>query len=129
MTTANATPTSATPKGTPTIRPNDGDRSTLRSPRRFVVSLGLWTFGIVAILSAIVSAALLIAVPMFSLENDLWNRPENPHTFANICLYLAISVVAIVAARGTDRKRFLIGLAVVVASLVYGLCELGLFST
>lgn len=123
MTTADATP-----KEAPAIRPNDGGGSMLRTPRRFGVAFGLWTFGIVAILCATVSAALLIAVPMFSLENDLWNRPENPHTYANVCLYFVIGVVAIVAARSTDRKRLLIGLAVVVASIVYGLYELGLFS-
>ncbi len=121
--------TDATPKETPAIRPDGEDGSTPRSLRRFCLSLGLWAFGIIAILSAIASAALLVAVPMFSLENDLWIRPENLHTFANTCLYFALGAVTIVAARGTDRKRFLIGLTFALATILYGLYELGLFST
>ena len=100
---------------------------TLQSLRRSTVTFGLWAFGVVAILGSLVSLSLLIAVPLFSLKNELWERPDNPHTIANIILYVAIGATAIFAARSSDRVRFWLGVTAFLAFIVYGLYDLGLF--
>jgi hypothetical protein len=88
---------------------------------RRVNTIGLWAFGILAILSSLLSLSLLIIVPLFSLENELWRRADNPHTLANVIVSAAIGAVAIFAARSSDRVRFLLGLTAFLAVLGYGL--------
>jgi hypothetical protein len=104
-----------------------GDGLTVQSHRRFIVSLALSSFAVVSILGAVVIAALLVIVPAFSLENESWNRTDNPITLTNLCLNLTIGFAAIVAARGSNRKRLAIGLVAVSVALGYGLYELGVF--
>ena len=100
---------------------------TLQSLRRFTATFDLWAFGIVAILGSVLSLGLLIVVPLFSLENELWGRADNPHTFTNVVLYAAIGVAAIFAARSSDRFRFWLGVTAFVVFILYGLYDLGLF--
>jgi len=106
---------------------NDAPADALQSLRRSMVTLGLWVFGVLAILGSFVSVSLQIAVPLLSLENKMWNRPNNPHTVTNVFLSLAIGVTAIVAARSSSRSRFWLGLCVVMAVFACGLYDLGLF--
>ncbi|TWT78633.1 hypothetical protein CA13_00290 [Planctomycetes bacterium CA13] len=103
------------------------DGITLQSLRRATATFGLWAAGVVAILGSLISLSLLIIVPLFSLENESWNRAENPHTIANVILYSAIGATAIFAARSSDRVRFWLGVTVFVAYIAYGLYDLGLF--
>tara|TARA_R110002073_G_scaffold4918_2_gene31245 strand:- start:5342 stop:5698 length:357 start_codon:yes stop_codon:yes gene_type:complete len=100
---------------------------TLQSLRRSTATSGLWAFGVVALLGSLMSLGLLIAVPLFSLENDLWNRADNPHTLTNVVLYAVIGVTAIYAARSSDRIRFWLGVTAFVVFIAYGLYDLGLF--
>lgn len=102
------------------------DGITLQSLRQFTVTFGLWAFGVVAILGSMISFGLLIVVPLLSVENDLWNRADNPHTLANVVLYATIGVTAIFAARSSDRIRFWLGVTAFVALILYGLYDLGL---
>ena len=103
------------------------DGITLQSLRRATWTFALWTFGVVTILSSLISLSLLIVVPLFSLENELWDRADNPHTLANVILHAAIGMTAIFAARSSDRIRFWLGVAAFVVFVVYGLYDLGLF--
>ncbi len=118
--------TDKAPKATSATRPKGGGGITPQSLR---ITFGIWAFGIVAFLAAILSAGLLVIVPALSLENETWNSPDNPHNWANVCFYLTIGIVAIVAARSTDRKRILIGLAVALIYFAYGFYKLGVFNT
>lgn len=103
------------------------DGLTLQSLRRGTATFGLWAFGVVAILGSLVSLTLLIVVPLFSLENELWVRADNPHSIANVMLYSAFGVTALFAARCSDRVRFWLGLTAFLAFIVYGSYDLGLF--
>ena len=103
------------------------DGITLQSLRRFTATIGLWAFGVVAILGSVISLGLLIVVPLFSLENELWHRADNPHTLTNVVMYAAIGVTAIFAARSSDRIRFWLGVTAFVVCMLYGLYDLGLF--
>ncbi|MFG0253716.1 MAG: hypothetical protein ACF787_01245 [Rhodopirellula sp. JB053] len=103
------------------------DGNTLQSLRRFTTTIGLWAFGVVAILGSVISLGLLIVVPLFSLENELWHRADNPHTLTNVVMYAAIGVTAIFAARSSDRIRFSLGVTAFVVFMLYGLYDLGLF--
>ena len=103
---------------------NDG--ITLQSLRRFTETIGLWSFGVVAIVGSVISLGLLIVVPLFSLENEWWDRADNPHTLTNVVLYAAIGVSAIFAARSSDRVRFWLGVTAFVAFILYGLYDFGL---
>ncbi|WP_145167540.1 hypothetical protein [Rubripirellula lacrimiformis] len=102
---------------------------TLESLRRFTATIGLWSFGVVAIFGSLISLSLMIVVPLFSLENDSWGRADNPHTIANVILYSLIGAVAIFAARSSDRVRFWLGVGAFLAFVVYGLYDFGLFDT
>ncbi len=95
--------------------------------RRFGVSTVLWTFGVVAILAALVSLGLQILVPLLSLENDQLNRADNPHTLANVFSCGTAGVIAIIAARSSDRKRMWIGIAVAMTAIMVGFYEFGVF--
>jgi membrane associated rhomboid family serine protease len=95
--------------------------------RRFTATLGLSLFGIVAILGSLASLSLIICVPLFSLENELWDRADNPHTIANVILYSLIGATAIFGARSSDRVRFMLGLGAFLAFIAYGIYDLGLF--
>ena len=103
------------------------DGITLQSLRRFTATFGLWTFGVLAILGSVISLGLLVVVPLFSLENELWDRADNPHTLTNAAMYAAIGVTAIFAARSSDRIRFWLGVTTFVVFILYGLYDLGLF--
>jgi uncharacterized membrane protein len=100
---------------------------TLQSLRRFTATFSLWAFGAVALLGSSISLGLLIVVPLFSLENDLWDRADNPHSLTNVVVYAVIGVTAIYAARSSDRIRFSLGVTAFVVFVVYGLYDLGLF--
>lgn len=96
--------------------------------KRSTVTLCLWTIGILAIISSVLTASMLIIVPIFSLENPGWRREDNPMTFASLCRDLVIGCIAIAAARSSDRRRVYIGLPAFVVVVLYGLYELGAFS-
>lgn len=100
---------------------------TLQSLRRSTATIGLWAFGVVALLGSLFSLGLLIVVPLFSLENDLWVRADNPHTLASVALYAVIGMTAIYAARSSDHIRFWLGITAFVVFVAYGLYDLGLF--
>ena len=83
-------------------------------------------YGSVAILGSLISLMLLIVVPLFSLENDMWRRADNPHTLANVCLCAVIGIAAIIATRSADRVRLWLDVTTIVVFVVYGLYDLGL---
>lgn len=91
---------------------------------RFMTTLGFWMFGVFAIFSGIFCLAMILIVPVFSLQNEAWNRPSNPVTFVNGLLALAIGSIAIYAARGSDRRRMVIVALAVVASVLDELYDL-----
>lgn len=92
-----------------------------------MTTLGFWTFGVMAVLSGSLSLAMIIIVPAFSLQNDAWNRPDNPVTFVNGLLCLAIGGMAIYAACGSDRRRIVTVAIAVVASIINEIYDLGVF--
>ena len=96
--------------------------------RRFVVSLAFWTFGVLGILSGIFQLAMLLIVHTFALQNDAWNRTDNPVTLANGLFGLTVGGIAIYGARGSDRRRIVIVALAIVASILDGLYDLGLFN-
>ena len=104
------------------------ETSAVRSLRRAGVTTGLWAWGIFAILAALVSLGLQIFVPLLSLENDQWNRSDNPHTMASVFFYGTAGVIAIIAARSSNRKRMWIAVVVAMTGILVGLYELGVFA-
>ncbi len=100
---------------------------TYRSVRRFTVTLGLWAVGVFTIMGALLSLSLGTVVRLLSLENDMWDRADNPHTLTNVVLYGAIGAAAIFAARSSDRIRFWLGVIAFVVYAVYGMYDLGVF--
>lgn len=102
-------------------RSHSRDGLTRESMHRFMMSLTLWTFGIFAVLVSILSAAAQVIVPLFSLENEQWNRSDNPFTLVGACLCFIMGVLVISTARSTGRKRFWFGLAAAMAMAANGL--------
>ena len=103
------------------------DGNAHRTALRLTVTFALWGFGVLAILGSLVSLSLLIIVPIFSLENALWERANNPHTIANVFLGMVLGTTAIFAARSSGRVRVWLVVGAFLAFLGYGLYELGLF--
>jgi hypothetical protein len=87
-----------------------------------------WFVGIAMLLSSVVYAALLIAVPSLGLENDLWRRPDNHVTLANMVLYLNVGTLCIIAARGTAKIRLWLGLVAALTLVALVERNLGIIS-
>lgn len=99
-------------------------RSRLHSTGTFF----LWLFGILLLVLAGVYSLLIIFVPLLHLQNDAWNRPDNPVTLGNILKLMAASAILIFLARCSSRVRFWAGTFIFAIAVLYGLSEIGVFS-
>jgi len=119
----NAAPAQPSPWAIAERRPPSGWVITEASFRRFCVTIVLWLFGVWLTLWGLLMAGSLVVVPLFSLQNKMWNRPDNPATWPNAGLSLLAGLLCLYAARSDDRTRRRLAVAAVTIGVVWQAVE------
>lgn len=72
---------------------------------KLCITFLLWVFGVLNLLFGIIGVSLLVIVPLFGLENDAWQRPDN-HILLSVFSSILAGTICIIGARGSYRTRY-----------------------
>ena len=104
-------------------RPPSGWVITEASLQRFALTIVLCLIAALLSLWGTFMGGSLVVVPLFSLQNEMWNRPDNPATWPTAGLGLLAGLVCLHAARSDDRTRRRLAVAAVALGFVWQAVE------